>query len=108
MSSFLKKEFSVEKPEYCSEYFTDKGYLKYDLRTQTFYNDKGSKRVSFWFKEINDINPKKVSEFEIAVTPLMKYLACNHHPHVSAIVRCDVAELVVGKESFVTQEFVLD
>lgn len=42
---------------------------------------------------------KEKSEFEKASAPLMKYLAENHHPHVTAIVTCTSSELLEGLES---------
>ena len=46
--------------------------------------------------------------FEKAVKPLMKYLAENHHPHVTAIVEGGRAEILEGSASVVTDEFILD
>ena len=48
------------------------------------------------------------TSFEESVRPLMEYLGHNHHPHTSVYVRCDVAELLEGKETVVTQDYVLD
>lgn len=46
--------------------------------------------------------------FEKAAKPLMKYLAQNHHPHVTAIVEGGRAEILEGSASIVTNEFILD
>jgi len=36
---------------------------------------------------------EKITEFEIAARPLIKYLCENHHPHVTVIVTPTRAEL---------------
>lgn len=46
--------------------------------------------------------------FEECARPLMKYLGHSHHPHTSAYVRNDVAELLEGQETVVTQDYILD
>ena len=63
---------------------------------------------------IKETNHEKIEKelreltFEEAVRPLMKYLGNNHHPHTSVYVRNDVAELLEGKETVVTQDYILD
>lgn len=47
-------------------------------------------------------------DFDDAARPLMHYLGNHHHPHTSAYVRNDVAELLEGKQSIVTKDYVLD
>lgn len=39
----------------------------------------------------------ETEEFEKAATPLMLYLANNHHPHMTVIVTATTAELVEGQ-----------
>lgn len=51
---------------------------------------------------------KIISSFEEASRPLMKYLGENHHPHTSAYVRNDLAELLEGQEVFGTKDYILD
>ena len=46
--------------------------------------------------------------FEEAVKPLMKWLCENTHPHTTAIVTGNLAELVEGIESVKTNEFIID
>jgi hypothetical protein len=46
--------------------------------------------------------------FEDAVKPLMKWLCENTHPHTTAIVTGNIAELVEGLESVKTDEFIVD
>jgi hypothetical protein len=46
--------------------------------------------------------------FEQAVKPLMKWLCENRHPHTTAIVTGNIAELVEGLESVNTNEFIVD
>jgi len=48
------------------------------------------------------------SAFQKEATPLMKYLAENHHPHCTAIVSATYAELMEGLESHATDEFLMD
>jgi hypothetical protein len=50
----------------------------------------------------------KKPSFEESVKPLIMYLAHNHHPHTSVYVRNNVAELLEGKQSFITDEYILD
>lgn len=46
--------------------------------------------------------------FERAVKPVMKYLAENHHPHTKIIIDSNIAELVEGIKTVVTDEFIVD
>ena len=63
-------------------------------------------------KELLAIAKKLLKEqeesFEESARPLMKYLGENHHPHTSAYVRNDLAELLEGQEVFGTKEYVAD
>ena len=47
-------------------------------------------------------------DFEAAVTPLLIYLAKEHHPMTKVIVESDKAELVEGVESVVNDSFIVD
>ena len=47
-------------------------------------------------------------DFENVVKPVMKYLAENHHPHMKIIIDSNVAELVEGVKTVVTDEFIVD
>jgi len=51
---------------------------------------------------------KEAQTFEQAVKPLMKWLSENTHPHTTAIVTGNLAELVEGMESVKTDEFIVD
>ena len=42
---------------------------------------------------------KEKTEFEKVIKPVIKYLAENHHPHVTVIVTSTNAELLEGVES---------
>ena len=55
-----------------------------------------------------NIYEKEIDSFEEAARPLMKYLGENHHPHTSAYVRNDLAELLEGQEVFGTKDYILD
>jgi len=46
--------------------------------------------------------------FESVARPLMKYLGENHHPHTSAYISNIRAELLEGKETFGTEDYVSD
>jgi hypothetical protein len=48
------------------------------------------------------------SPFENVAKPLMKWLCDNKHPHTTAIVTGNVAELVEGVETVKTDEFIVD
>lgn len=50
----------------------------------------------------------KIKTFEDAVKPLMKWLCENTHPHTTAIVTGNLAELVEGVENVHTNEFIVD
>ena len=54
------------------------------------------------------LTKEQKEQFEEAVKPLMKYLAENHHPHVTAIVEGGRAEILEGSASIVTDEFIPD
>jgi hypothetical protein len=58
-------------------------------------------------KQINKYTMEKQT-FEQAVKPLMKWLSENTHPHTTAIVTGNLAELVEGVEVVKTDEFLID
>lgn len=47
-------------------------------------------------------------EFEELARPLIKFLNDNFHPHVSVAVDTGRAELLEGKCSFVTEDYIKD
>jgi len=51
---------------------------------------------------------KKLTELLEVSKPLIKYLAENHHPHVTAIVTSDMVELLEGLMTARTSEFIKD
>jgi hypothetical protein len=69
----------------------------------------GSKDMSYFDLFVN-IEEEKMGEqtFEEAVKPLMKWLCENKHPHTTAIITGNLAELVEGVESVKTDEFIVD
>ena len=54
------------------------------------------------------LTQKQKEEFEKTVKPLIKFLAENFHPHVTAIVDSGRAEILEGSASIVTDEFIPD
>jgi len=54
------------------------------------------------------LTKEQKEQFKEAVKPLMKYLAENHHPHVTAIVEGGRAGILEGSASIVTDEFIPD
>ena len=54
------------------------------------------------------LTKEQIAEFEKASRPLIKYLAENHHPHVTAIVVSDRAEILEGSASIINVEFIRD
>ncbi len=50
----------------------------------------------------------KPKNFEEASRPLMKYLGQNHHPHTSAYITNNRAELLEGQQAFVSDDYILD
>ena len=60
-------------------------------------------------KVLNTLHEGKIKvDFENVVKPVMKYLAENHHPHVKILIDSNVAELVEGIKTVVTDEFIVD
>lgn len=55
-----------------------------------------------------DGSEERPATFEDAARPLMKWLAENVHPHHTAIVDQSSAELLMGLQREVTQEYVKD
>lgn len=55
-----------------------------------------------------DMNTEKMTSFEEAAKPLIKWLAENEHPHQTAIVSSTHAELLESKLAFPTEEFIKD
>lgn len=49
-----------------------------------------------------------VDEFEVAARPLIKYLAENHHPHVTCIVTNDNAQLLEGQRAIHVPDYIKD
>ena len=96
MENFRKVDFSLEKPYTSAFYYTDKGYLKYDRFTRSFYDNQNSSiEVKFFFEEIKETK----SDFDSVIRPVIKYLCENHHPHVTVIVTSTNAELLEGQKS---------
>jgi len=48
------------------------------------------------------------NDFESSVRPLMKYLGKNHNQHTQVIVENNMAELVEGCKTFLTDEYITD
>tara|TARA_R110000851_G_scaffold108617_1_gene230053 strand:- start:32234 stop:32455 length:222 start_codon:yes stop_codon:yes gene_type:complete len=48
----------------------------------------------------------EIEEFDKASKPLIEYLAKNHHPHMTVIVKNDSAEIMEGKRRFLTTDFI--
>lgn len=96
MENFRKVDFSLENPYTSAFYYTDKGYLKYDMFTRSFYdNENSSVKVKYFFEEIKETK----IDFDAVVRPVIKYLCENHHPHVTVIITPTNAELLEGKKS---------
>ncbi|HDL7414201.1 TPA: hypothetical protein PXN46_001255 [Yersinia enterocolitica] len=54
------------------------------------------------------MSKEEMKSFEEAAKPLIKWLAENVHPHHSAVVSSTRAELLEGKISIPTMEFIKD
>lgn len=102
MKNFKQIEALTEMPKETKEYYTDKGLLRFDLTTKSFYKDGSPMKIIFWLKEV-DLN-----NFEEATEYLIKYLAENHNPHTSCIVTSNTAELFEGIKSHLTDKYLLD
>jgi hypothetical protein len=78
------------------------GKFKGELNTiEATEQERLEKHFQEWYDN------RKLS-FEESVRPLMKYLGHNHHPHTSAYVTSDTSELLEGKETFLTEDYILD
>lgn len=53
-------------------------------------------------------NQEKHSGFDEAVRPAMKWIAENCHPHMKIVIESNVAELVEGQKTLVTDEYLVD
>jgi len=53
-------------------------------------------------------NQEKYTGFDEAVRPAMKWLAENCHPHMKIVIESNVAELVEGQKTLVTDEYLVD
>lgn len=51
---------------------------------------------------------QQIKEFDEAARPLIKYLAENFNPHITAIVTPGNAEIMSGSHNFVTDEYIKD
>lgn len=63
---------------------------------------KTKKEIDAVYRGIAQLAPKgkqKVTEFELLVRPLMRYLCENHHPHVTVIITPTDAQLLYGQMS---------
>lgn len=47
-------------------------------------------------------------DFNAAALPLMIYMAKEHHPHTSAIIQSDRAELLEALKCYVNDKFIVD
>ena len=54
------------------------------------------------------LTSEQKDEFEEVAKPLMKFLAENFHPHVTAIVEGGRAEILESSAAIVTDEFIPD
>lgn len=59
-------------------------------------------------KKVETGNQEKFSGFEEAVRPAMKWIAENCHPHMKIVIESNVAELVEGQKTLVTNEYLVD
>jgi predicted transcriptional regulator len=59
-------------------------------------------------KEYKEMQEEKRKEFIELVTPIMKWMAENLHPHTKIIIEANSAELVEGDISYVNNEFLVD
>ena len=92
METYTKKLASSEAPAESLYYFTDKGFLKYDYTTKSFYDENNSPiKVMYWLK--------KNESFKEVVRPCIHFLATNHHPHTIININCTNAQIYKGVKS---------
>lgn len=56
----------------------------------------------------SNVNSGNKDSFELAVRPLMEWLAENVHPHHVVMVTATSAELLEGEKVYNTNDFLLD
>lgn len=54
------------------------------------------------------LTEKQKVDFEAASIPLIKFLAENFHPHVTAIVQSDRAEILESSSMVINDNFIVD
>jgi len=54
------------------------------------------------------LSKEQIEKFNEASMPLIKYLAENHHPHVTVIVQSDRAEILESSATVLTREYIVD
>lgn len=59
-------------------------------------------------KKVETEKQEKHTGFEDAVKPAIKWLAENCHPHMRIIIESNVAELLEGQKTLVTDEYLVD
>ncbi|MCT4253020.1 hypothetical protein HZP37_18160 [Elizabethkingia anophelis] len=98
--NYKRIETAKEYPYTSAEYYTDKGYLKFDRFTKSFYSEGSSISVKYWFKEIES--------FEEVTEVVMKYLSENHHPHTMIQIESNSTQLFEGVKSHLTDKYLKD
>ena len=59
-------------------------------------------------KKVETGNQEKFEGFDEAVRPAMKWIAENCHTHMKIVIESNVAELVEGQKTLVTDEYLVD
>jgi hypothetical protein len=60
------------------------------------------------FKKEVELSKKDQDEFESVVSPVMKWLSENHHPHIHIVIESNCAQLFEGQKVFYSNEFLVD
>ena len=54
------------------------------------------------------LTKEQIKQMEIKSRPLIEYLSTLGHPHFYAIVSYDKVEVLEGKASFITEDYIQD
>ena len=55
-----------------------------------------------------ELSKKEQDEFESVVSPVMKWLSENYHPHIHIVIESNYAQLFEGQKIFYSNEFLVD
>lgn len=103
-SDLIEPELTAEEAlEWIGEHYFDDEYTAifgdYDISDiiKTYGKEEFKSRIAKWKADHEPKEPEV--ELQEAAKPLVEYLRKNYHPHATAIVSLDYAEILEGKEA---------